>query len=119
METNKKHIDLDYLKQISNGSNEFIYQMISVFSEEIPVEIENIEKHLENKDWKSLRATAHKMKPSYSFMGVKELEDLVHSVEEFSSTETNLDQLPGLVARIRSITAEVIEELKEEKKKFQ
>jgi HPt (histidine-containing phosphotransfer) domain-containing protein len=117
METNNKHIDLDYLRQISNGSNEFVLQMIAVFTEEIPGEIENLEKHLANQDWKSLRATAHKMKPSYSFMGVKELEELVHSVEEF--TDEKKAELPGMIKSIREITKEVIDELQVEKKKFE
>jgi HPt (histidine-containing phosphotransfer) domain-containing protein len=119
METNRKRIDLDYLKEISNGSNEFVYQMISVFTEEIPGEIDNLEKHLQNKDWKSLRATAHKMKPSYSFMGVKELEEMVHNVEEFSDDESGKDQLPGLIQNIRKITEEVFVELQKEKKNFE
>ncbi|MDF2437145.1 MAG: Hpt protein [Bacteroidota bacterium] len=118
METNNKYIDLEYLKQISNGSNEFVYQMITVFIEEIPLELANIDKFLQAKDWKSLRATAHKMKPSYSFMGVKELEVLVNTLEEKCSAETDLELMPGLVERIKSITAEVVKELEVEKTKF-
>ena len=116
MEARQQHIDLDYLKQISNGSNEFIYQMITVFTEEIPGEIDNLDKHLSNNDWKSLRATAHKMKPSFSFMGVKQLEDMIHAVEEFSDSKQH--ELPDLIRDIRSITDEVIRELDEEKKKY-
>jgi HPt (histidine-containing phosphotransfer) domain-containing protein len=119
MKTNgNKYIDLDYLKQISNGSNEFIYQMITVFTEEIPNEIKNLEKHLANKDWVALRATAHKMKPSFSFMGVKELEDNIHAIEQNCLEEKNLDQLPGLIERIKNITEQVIAELEKEKKLF-
>jgi HPt (histidine-containing phosphotransfer) domain-containing protein len=118
METNNKHIDLDYLKQISNGSNEFVYQMITVFVEEIPIELSNIDKAMASKDYKTVRAVAHKMKPSYSFMGVKELETLVNTLEEYSGSETNLELLPGLVERIKSVTEEVIKELEEEKKNF-
>jgi HPt (histidine-containing phosphotransfer) domain-containing protein len=116
MQKANKHIDLEYLKQISNGSNEFVFQMITVFTDEIPGEVENLEKHLKNKDWKSLRATAHKMKPSFSFMGVKQLEEMVHSVEEFA--EGKQDQLPAVIENIRTITTEVVKELQEEKKKF-
>ena len=119
MATNHKHIDLDYLKQISNGSNEFIYQMISVFIDEVPGEISNLEQHLANKDWKALRATAHKMKPSYSFMGVKELEEMVNAVEEFSDTESRQGELAGLIRSIHATTDEVIAELDQEKKNFQ
>jgi HPt (histidine-containing phosphotransfer) domain-containing protein len=119
MKTNgNKYIDLDYLKQISNGSNEFIYQMISVFMEEIPNEIKNMEKHLEKKDWMALKATAHKMKPSFSFMGVKELEESIHDIEQNCAEEKNLDQLPGLIERIKTMTEDVIRELEREKKLF-
>lgn len=113
-----KHIDLSYLRQISNGSNEFIGQMITVFIEEVPIEISNLEKHLANKDYKSLRAVAHKMKPSFSFMGVKELEDNVHLIEEYSGEEKNLDQIPAMVANIKKVTDEVITELEAEKELF-
>jgi len=115
---NNKYIDLDYLKQISNGSNEFIFQMISVFMEEIPKEIKNLETHLVNQDWPAMRATAHKMKPSFSFMGVKELEDSIYSIEQNCSEIKDLDQLPGLIERIKNITAEVIKELEKEKTLF-
>ena len=119
MKTNgNKYIDLDYLKQISNGSNEFIFQMITVFMEEIPIEIKNLETHLKNKDWPALRATSHKMKPSFSFMGVKELEESIHTIEEYCAAEKNLDQLPGLIESIKTITEDVIKELEKEKTLF-
>jgi HPt (histidine-containing phosphotransfer) domain-containing protein len=115
---NNKYIDLSYLKQIANGSNEFIGQMITVFIEEIPIEIRNLETHLGNKDYKALRATAHKMKPSFSFMGVKELEDTVHLIEEYSNEEKNLDQLPDMIKKVKNITNDVIVELDSEKELF-
>lgn len=118
MEKDHKYIDLEYLKQISNGSNEFIFQMITVFMEEIPGEIANIEKYAKSGEWKSLRASAHKMKPSYSFMGVKELEEMVNTLEEYSGNETHLEQIPAIVERIKTITEKVVIELQEEKKNF-
>jgi HPt (histidine-containing phosphotransfer) domain-containing protein len=116
--TNAKHIDLTYLKELSNGSNEFIMEMISVFIEQTPIEIANLEKHLAAKDWKSLRATAHKMKPSFSFMGIKELESVIKTVEEYSANETNLELLPEMVTKIKTVCTEAIEELATEKRLF-
>lgn len=113
-----KHIDLTYLKQLSNGSKEFINEMITVFIEQTPIEISNLEKYLEAKDWKSLRAIAHKMKPSFSFMGIKEVDSLVKLIEEYASNETNLDQLPDMIAKAKNICNEAIKELKIEQKSF-
>lgn len=119
METKSiKHIDLTYLKQLSNGSNEFITEMITVFIEQTPIEIGNLEKYLNSKDWKSLRSTAHKMKPSFSFMGIKELESVIKLVEEYAANETNLDLLPGMIEKIKIVCTEAIEELAGEKMLF-
>ncbi|MES2285098.1 MAG: Hpt domain-containing protein [Bacteroidota bacterium] len=113
-----KHIDLTYLKQLSNGSNEFINEMISVFMEQTPIEISNLEKYLEAKDWKSLRAIAHKMKPSFSFMGMKELDSLIKSIEENAANETNLDLLPGMIIKLKNTCYEAMKELEIEQKSF-
>ena len=119
METSSnKHIDLTYLKQLANGSNEFILEMITVFMEQTPLEISNLEKHLKNKDWKSLHGTAHKMKPSFSFMGIKELENVIKLVNEYAANETNLDLLPEMVSKIKNTCNEAIKELEIEKKLF-
>lgn len=119
METiSNKHIDLTYLKQLSNGSNEFINEMISVFMEQTPIEISNLEKYLKAKDWKSLRAIAHKMKPSFSFMGIKELESTIKLIEEYAANETNLDLLPELISKIKNTCNEAIKELEVERKLF-
>lgn len=117
METIKhKHIDLTYLKQLSNGSNEFINEMITVFIEQTPVEISNLEKYASAKDWKSLRAIAHKMKPSFTFMGIKELESIIKQLEEYAANETNLELIPDLISKIKNICNEAIKELALEKK---
>ncbi len=88
------------------------------FFEQTPPEIQNLEDHLTEKDWKALRATAHKIKPSLGFMGIKELEDTIKSIEEYASKEINLEQLPELVAKVKNICTEAIEELKVEKELY-
>jgi len=118
METNKKHIDLTYLKELSNGSNEFIIQIITIFMNETPVAIDNIEKQLKASNWDALRAAIHKMKPSFSFMGIKELEEVIASAEKYSATKTNLDLIPEMISKIKTISKEAIQELEIEKKAF-
>lgn len=115
---NNNHIDLSYLKQLSNGSNEFILQMISIFMAQTPEAVDQMNKHLQNNEWKLLRGVIHKMKPSFSFMGIKELETIAVSAEKYCETETNLDKLPELIHRIKEVCLAAIRELEEEKKQF-
>ncbi len=119
METNAdKLIDLSYLKQLASGNNKFINEMITVFIEQTPLEIGNLEKHLNAQDWKSLRATAHKMKSSYSFMGIKELEGIGKSLEEYAANEINLDVIPEMISKIKTVCTKAMQELEIEKKLF-
>ena len=94
METSSNnYINLTYLKELSNGSNEFICQMITVFMEQTPDAVNSMEKYLNAKDWQALHAIAHKTKASFAFMGIKELESVTCLVEEYSLNKTNLEQL--------------------------
>lgn len=119
METkNNKHIDLTYLKQLSNGSNEFISQMINVFMAQTPEALANMEKYVNAKDWESLHRVAHKMKPSFSFMGIKELENTIGLIEEHSFNKTNVDELPAMIMQVKNVCMDALSELEVEKKMF-
>jgi HPt (histidine-containing phosphotransfer) domain-containing protein len=111
MET-KKYIDLTYLSQLANGSEEFINKMIGIFIEQTPEALNNLDTHLQNKNWQGLKATAHKMKSSVSIMGIKELESVVSELEKNSEKEINLDQAAAMVDKIKEITNAAIEELR-------
>jgi HPt (histidine-containing phosphotransfer) domain-containing protein len=113
-----KHIDLTYLLQIANGSNKFIDEMITLFMEQTPQAIHEMEEDLAKKDWKALRGVAHKMRPSLTFVGLKEVEETVKQVEANADAQKDLDKLPDMVARIKEICDAAAKELQEEKKKY-
>src|SRR4051812_36262422 len=89
----KKHTNLDYLKDLSRGDNNFILEMISVFLTQTPESINSLKTHLNNKDWKGVRGVAHKMKPSMTFMGIKELESVIASIEDYAAKQTSVELL--------------------------
>ena len=107
-----KHTDLTYLKEIANGSNTFIVEMLSIFIREIPEALIRMETHLQNNDWKSLHGLLHKIKPSISFVGLKEVEKDVRLAEEYCASQNNLHLLPGMIATIKQTCTEAIEELR-------
>lgn len=118
MEPTNKHIDLAYLKELSNGSNEFMAQMISIFMVQTPEAISNIDAYLKKNDWKSIKAVIHKMKPSFSFMGIKELQNTIPLVEKYCETETHLNEVPKLIMQIKTVCELALQELETEKKQF-
>jgi HPt (histidine-containing phosphotransfer) domain-containing protein len=118
METEDKYTDLNYLKKLSNGSNAFVCRMISLFLEQTPMALNELEKYSVIHDWVSLKAVAHKMKPSFSFMGIKGLEEEVLQMEEYCITGKNLDQLPNMIKRVRLVCERAFTELNAENKFF-
>ena len=110
-----KIIDLTYLKQISNGDTGFIKEMIGIYLKETPIAIINLEKHLKNKDWKMLREVIHKMKPSFSFFGLKDMHGLLDSMEEYSEKEIHLNLLPDMIDKVKLVCTQTIMELENQK----
>jgi len=112
-----KHTDLTYLRGLAKGSDAFIIQILSIFIEQTPEAIERMEKAMKNKEWKLLSQIVHKIKPSVMFTGLREIKNDVPLLEEYAANESNLDEIPALVEKIKIICTEAVIELKEELKK--
>src|SRR6185312_7853032 len=113
-----KHTDLAYLREIANGSNVFIEQMLNLFIEQVPHSLMRIDTALHNKDWQTVRATVHKIKPSTSFTGLHEIKDIIPQLEKDAAEHSNLEDIPAMVAKIKKVCNEAIPELKEELEKL-
>jgi HPt (histidine-containing phosphotransfer) domain-containing protein len=111
MKSEQECTDLSYLSSLANGSTEFIQQMISVFMEQTPKALDTIDKSMENKDWGSLAAVAHKIKPSFAFMGIKELESVICDIEDSARKQENLDTLPANIQKVKDTCAVAMKEL--------
>ena len=115
---NNEYVNLDYLKSLAKGNMKFMEDVINLFIVQTPVTIDNMKIHLNNKTWQSLMAEAHKIKPSFRFMGIKELEEVVRSIEESVEKQENIDLLPGMISKIEMRCNIAFKELKEELKKI-
>lgn len=118
MSKEKKYTDLTYLKEISNGSNEFIDQMIQLYMEQTPDIIKKMESYLTAGDLKAVRATAHKMKPSVGFMGISALKDVVLKIEEYAQNGMDIERISELIQRVKKVSDLAIKELEQERKLF-
>jgi HPt (histidine-containing phosphotransfer) domain-containing protein len=115
MGANSSVTDLTYLNELANGDKAFINEMITVFLEQTPEAIVKLGNYCTEKNWKMLRATAHKMKPSFSFVGLKDLAAVINSIEEYADSETHLDLLPEMISNVKRTCTQALEELKEKK----
>jgi len=66
-------INLTYLESISDGDNDIIKELITIFIEQIPEFFEGFAECYENAEWLKVAAFAHKAKSSVLSMGIDEL----------------------------------------------
>ena len=116
---NQKCTDLTYLKELSEGSNEFIVEMLEMFLIQTPEMLEHMAKYLHEKKWQELRGLAHKMKSTIGFVGIHSIKGTVKTVEQYAAEQIHLDLLPDLVTKVIQVCSTAITELKEEIKTFQ
>ncbi len=62
------YYSLNYLKDLSGGDEEFIMELLKVFSESVNTELKNLNQFLDQKDYLRIRETAHGIKPSFDMI---------------------------------------------------
>ena len=100
------------------GSNDFELKLLKTFVEQTTIEMEKIREFLQKKDWNSLCASAHKIKPSFHFIGGLEAETLLTSMEDITRHKTNLGKLPELVGTFLQACKKTIGDVKIEIEKY-
>ena len=110
-----KCIDLDYLIHRTKSNPTLMMEMISLYLEQTPPLISAMKQSLQDKDWNSLHAAAHKIIPSFSIMGISiDFENMAKKVQEYASTQQQTDGIPDLVLQIENICVQACKELEEE-----
>lgn len=106
------YCNLDYLKSISKPNIDFVKQIISIFLKENPLEITGIGQGIKSQNWKKAFLIAHKIKPSFSLLGVPE-DDLAILIEivELTRTENSTHKLAGLFMKLENCMQFIYEDL--------
>lgn len=94
-------LDLSYLEEITGGSSEMIAEMLQLFVNDTPAQISCIEKNVKDEDWDAVRAEAHKLKPTFQYMGMDDTHLLVAEVETKARNKEQLEAVPELVDLIK------------------
>lgn len=74
-------LDLSLLKEIADGSDEFIVESIGMFLQQIPELLQLIADSIAQKDWSAAGSFAHKLKPTLGFFGMLNTQSLIQQIE--------------------------------------
>ena len=104
IEKNPLTIDLEYLKGFSGGDTGFMSEMMSMFLLQVPDEATKLLDLLRNESWKELGKLAHKMKPNFLMMGLKDQQLMALEIETLCKSD-DFD-----TERIAILTEELVED---------
>jgi HPt (histidine-containing phosphotransfer) domain-containing protein len=98
-----KGYSLHELNRMSTGNEGFLNHALGIFIESSEEAIDNFRKFLEEKNWKKIRDTAHKILPSYRHLEVKSVIPRL--------VEINTKVLADKTVEVSQIVNEVIAEM--------
>jgi len=112
-----KCIDLTYLNKRTKSNKKLMIEMIGIYLKQTPPIISTLKQSLQDLDWKSLHAAAHKLIPSFLIMGIhKNYENMARKILNSASTQQYTDELKELIVQLENICSQACEELQEEYK---
>jgi HPt (histidine-containing phosphotransfer) domain-containing protein len=74
-------LDLSFLYDIADGSNEFIIESIDMFLQHTPELLQMITTAIAEKEWTAAYQTSHKLKPNLGFFGMPISQATIQEVE--------------------------------------
>jgi CheY-like chemotaxis protein len=106
-------INLSYLKEISMGDPEFEQTIIQQFILQVPEELKGLEEAISSGDAKGVKAVAHTMKSSVSYLGVNtRLYPALHRLETGAIHAARVEMERDF-AEVRTVCMQAIEEAKQ------
>lgn len=109
-------LDLTYLNEISGGDKNFIREMLDLFVVTTASEAEQYDSLLANSEYERIGGLAHKMKAPVQMLGANDLFETIRSLEISGKERSNIDQIPSLIAKVKteiaSLKDEIVEVLK-------
>ncbi|MCT4636485.1 MAG: Hpt domain-containing protein [Bacteroidales bacterium] len=97
MNNTYKYINLEYLMELSDGSKEFIEDMINIFIEQVPEFSTNMNSFYTDNKWEELSKLAHKAKSSVAVMGMSKLADELKSLELMAKKDESTENCKAII----------------------
>lgn len=111
----QKLVNLDFLiKNIGNKKAEII-DIIDIFCEQLPLDMEELSGAVANADYQNIRQYAHRMKSTLSFMGTEVMLGIAREIESLAREERGIEKIRLLYSSLTNYSKAVLKEAVEEK----
>lgn len=112
-------INLSYLKDMAGDSPEFMIEMIEMFKSQMPINMADLEKALNNKDWTKVCHFAHKIKPTFAYIGRNDAKEHMQKMETDAKNLVNVEDLALAFKEISAALPFIYKQLDEAKRELE
>lgn len=110
-----KYVDLTYLTKLTKANPKLMTEMINAYIKQTPPLVSLMKQSFRDKDWGLLKATAHKMVPSFAIMGINpEFTALAQKIQEYAEKLELSTELNDMVEQLEDVCNQSLIELKNE-----
>ncbi|MDC6351898.1 Hpt domain-containing protein [Zeaxanthinibacter sp. PT1] len=106
--------NLDKINEMAEGDEDFVLSVISVFLEEVPVDLEALEQGISSRDHHLVYQMAHKIKPNVDLLGMEQTRATALEIETLGKNEANMDEIEKRFPTLKTDVLQVISELKKD-----
>lgn len=99
---------------MAEGDQDFINSVISVFLEEVPQDLEDLEKAITNNDYDNVYKLAHKIKPNVDLLGMEQSRAVALEIETLGKNAENKEEIERKFPLLKKDILQVISELKKD-----
>lgn len=99
---NNEPLDLSYLRDMSGDSAEFMIEMLDAFQKQTPIYMDDLESAILAENWKVASECAHKIKPTFYYIGREDARDHMQEIERNARELKNIETIPTAFAEIKS-----------------
>ncbi|MER3316751.1 MAG: Hpt domain-containing protein [Allomuricauda sp.] len=104
--------NLDKINEMAEGDEDFIVSVISVFLEEVPEDLESLEKAIDSKDYENIYKLAHKIKPNVDILGMEHTRAKALEIETLGKTTGSMQEIEEKFPILKKDVLQVVTELK-------
>ncbi|TMU50589.1 MULTISPECIES: Hpt domain-containing protein [Flagellimonas] len=106
--------NLDKINEMAEGDQDFVISVISVFLEEVPVDLEGLETAIGARDYENVYKLAHKIKPNVDLLGMEQTRATALEIETLGKNTANMDEIEQKFPLLKKDVLQVVSELQKD-----
>jgi HPt (histidine-containing phosphotransfer) domain-containing protein len=110
--TGFKNFNTETLEQIAKGDDSFISKMLQAYCDQAPGLLETLQSALKEKNSAAIRSSAHRLRPSFHYLGRPDVSALLERIE-MSAETVPADQLMPLYDQVFTSASLMLDEANE------